>query len=203
MVQNVVAEKELSAANMAMPVRAALEPLHKIRKDNWIVTTAMGSAREWPKLSSNPLDFHFIPSTMGGGIPLALGMALARPEQEVIAISGDGSLLMSLGTLVTVIGTGVTNLSIVLLDNGVYEVTGGQKTPATERTDFAGFATSAGFSTVEKFTSAESWENKVEQFFQTVGPRFAWLCVEPVTQDYFLDPPIPMDRQIVQFTKAI
>ena len=48
-----------------------------------------------------------------------------------MVVSGDGSLLMSLGSLVTVVGAGATNLSIVLLDNGIYEVTGGQKTPAT------------------------------------------------------------------------
>ena len=85
---------------------SALQVLHDLRRDQVIVTT-MGAAREWMRLSDHPLDFHYVPSTMGGGIPLALGIALSRPGHDVIVLSGDGSLLMSLGSLVTVAANNV------------------------------------------------------------------------------------------------
>ena len=113
-----------------IPVVAALRVLADLCCDDQIVVTNQGSSRIWPKLRRRSLDFHYNPSTMSGAIPLALGLALAQPQREVLAISGDGSLLMSLGSLVTVVGSGVTNLTVVLLDNGIYEVTGGQETPA-------------------------------------------------------------------------
>jgi len=78
-------------------------------------------------------------------VPLGLGLALAQPERAVLVISGDGALSMNLGCLVTLIDSGAANLSIVLLDNGVYDVTGGQKTAAArEGVDFAGVARAIG-----------------------------------------------------------
>src|SRR4029450_13535584 len=114
----------------------ALQVLADLCAADQIVVTNQGSARIWPKLRSRALDFHYNPSTMGGAMPLGLGLALAQPRREVVVVSGDGSLLMSLGSLVTVVRAGATNFSIVLLDNGIYEVTGGQKTPATSAVDY-------------------------------------------------------------------
>ena len=71
-----------------MPLRAALEVLAGLRGRSDVVVTTMGAAREWPKLSRHPLDFHYIPSTMGGGIPLALGLALAQPHRRRLHHSG-------------------------------------------------------------------------------------------------------------------
>src|SRR4029453_17123935 len=113
-----------------MPVVPALQVLIDFRSRDQIVVTNQASARVLPKLTPHPLDLHYNPSTMGGAIPLALGLALAQPRRHVLVVSGDGALLMSLGALVTVVGAGAANLTIVVLDNGLYEVTGGQKTPA-------------------------------------------------------------------------
>src|SRR5687768_14065706 len=88
-----------------MPVVAALQALIDLRTDDGIVVTNQASARIWPKLERHSLDLHYNPSTMGGAVPLALGLALAQPARQVLAISGDGALLMSLGSLVTVVGT--------------------------------------------------------------------------------------------------
>src|SRR5437763_4095920 len=116
-----------------MPVVAALQVLIDLRRDDHIVVTNQASARIWPKLSRRPLDLHYNPSTMGGAIPLALGLAIAQPDRQVLVISGDGALLMNLGSLVTVVGTGVTNFTVVVLNNRLYEVTGGQQTPPAGR----------------------------------------------------------------------
>ena len=191
-------------ARQAMPLVKTLQVLVDLRQQDQIVTTSMGSAREWPKLSDHPLDFHYIPSTMGGGPPLGLGFALAQPAREVMVICGDGSLLMNLGCLVTIIGSGATNLSIVLIDNGVYEITGGQKTAAIPgKTDFAMMARAAGFTSVGRFSQLDQWQQAAKEFLQQPGPRFVWLEVEPVREDYFLDPPGPLHERLEMFRQAL
>ena len=102
----------------------ALQVLAEARLPGQVVITNQGSAREWPKLVPDPLDFHFLPSAMGAAIPFGLGIALAQPEREILVVSGDGSLLMNLGCLVTATGSGARNLTVVVLDNGCYAVTG-------------------------------------------------------------------------------
>jgi len=101
--------------------------------------------------------------------------------------TGDGSLLMNLGSLVTIAACGPANLSVVLIDNGVYEVTGGQKTPASDgHVDFAGFARSAGFATCGEFSELNAWQREAAGILAQEGPRFIWLKVEPIREDYLL-----------------
>ena len=88
-----------------MDVKAALSVLVNLRTVSEVIITNQGSAREWPKLCEHALDFHFIPSAMGGAIPLGLGIAVAQPKRRVTIISGDGSLLMNLGCLVSVVAS--------------------------------------------------------------------------------------------------
>ena len=104
----------------SMPVEAVLQHLGQLRGNGQVVITNMSSARLWPRLFHHPLDFNYNSSTMSGAIPFAIGIALARPDRDVMVLSGDGSLLMSLGCLVTAVASGAANLSVVLLDNGVY-----------------------------------------------------------------------------------
>ena len=87
-----------------MPLVPALAALAERRRDQIVVTT-MGAAREWPRLSQHPLDFHYIPSAMGHAPMLGLGLALAQPQREVIVLNGDGCMLMSLGCLVTIVAS--------------------------------------------------------------------------------------------------
>ncbi|HEV3340751.1 MAG TPA: thiamine pyrophosphate-dependent enzyme, partial [Pirellulales bacterium] len=112
-----------------MPLLPALEVVASLRREEIVVAT-MGSAREWPKLSAHALDFHYLPSAMGQAPLLGLGLALAQPSREVIVFNGDGCTLMNLGCLVTIAAGGATNLSLIVLENGIYEVTGGQPTAA-------------------------------------------------------------------------
>ena len=84
-----------------MTLKQAVEVLHAVRRDEVVVTT-MGSAREWQKLGKHPLDLIYVPSSMGQGTALALGIALAQPKRQVVVCNGDGSMLMNLGSLVTI-----------------------------------------------------------------------------------------------------
>ena len=72
-----------------MTHREALEVLAAHRGGRIVVTT-MGSIGIWPALSDTPLDFAYIPSAMGHGPPLGLGLALAQPERGVVVVNGDG-----------------------------------------------------------------------------------------------------------------
>lgn len=191
-------------SSRGMPVVAALQVLIDLRAPNQIVITNQASARVWPKLAQNPLDFHYNPSTMGGAIPLALGLALAQPRREVLVVSGDGSLLMSLGALVTVVGAGAVNLTIVVLDNGMYEVTGGQKTPATGTSlDLAGLARAAGFPTARRFCDLSKWQAEASAILSLPCPRFISLEVQPCPKEFLLGPTPPLANQLAGLRRAL
>ena len=186
-----------------MPLVPALEVLHHLRTDQIVVTT-MGSAREWPRISQHPLDLHYIPSAMGQSPTIALGLALAQPERDVIAFTGDGSLLMNLGVLVTLVAAGPKNLTLIVLDNGVYEVTGGQRTAAAiARADFAALATAAGFESVARFDDLQDWARDAATVLKFPGPRCIVLVVEPERGDYFLNVPGPIRPRIAAFRAAL
>lgn len=192
------------AASSRMSLPAALRVLADLRDADQIVVTSMGSAREWPRISQHPLDFHYVPSTMSGAVPLALGLALAQPAREVLVCTGDGSLLMSLGCLVTVVDSGATNLTIVLLDNGVYEITGGQKTAAANNdVDFAALARAVGFRAAAGFRDDLDWRDHAREVLSKPGPRFIWLKTEPELEDYMLDPPCAMHEQLMRFRAGL
>ena len=148
-----------------MPLPAALEVVRDVRRDAIVVTT-MGSAREWPKISQHPLDFQFLPSAMGHAPMLGLGLALAQPGREVVAFNGDGGMLMSLGCLVTAAASGAKNLTVIVLDNGLYEVTGGQATAGVAaRCDFAAAARAAGFASVSRYDDLACWREAAGTLF--------------------------------------
>jgi thiamine pyrophosphate-dependent acetolactate synthase large subunit-like protein len=90
-----------------------------------------------------PQNFYMLGS-MGLAIPIALGVALAQPQRRVIALEGDGSLLMQLGCLATVAERAPQNLTIVVWDNGIYQITGSQPTASAATADFVAIAQGAG-----------------------------------------------------------
>jgi sulfopyruvate decarboxylase subunit beta len=196
------------ANDNAMPLVAALEVLCDARGDRAVITS-MGSAREWPKLVQNPLDFHYLPSTMGGAIPLALGLALALPDREFIVLTGDGSLLMNLGSLITVAASGATNLTIVLINNGVYEVTGRQATAAgaaqacQRHIDFASIATNSGIRCIRYFSDIKRWRQEAAITLEQPGPRFLELVVAPTQGEFRLESPGPIPARLAAFRDAL
>ena len=82
---------------------------------------------------------------MGGAAMIGLGLALAQPQRKVLVITGDGEMLMGLGSLATVGVTRAKNLSVVVLDNEVYGETGQQKTHTGYGVDLAAAASACGF----------------------------------------------------------
>jgi len=179
----------------------ALEVLASHRGER-IVLTTMGSVGVWPKISDTALDFNYLPSSMGQGPPLALGLALAQPERGVIVVNGDGCTLMNLGCLVTIAST-PANLYVLIIENGLYEVTGGQDTAGTGRTDFAGLARSAGIQRVYRFDTLDAWKQGAAEVLSGPGPVVAVLKVQGHRGQKTPSPPHPMSEQVARLKAAL
>src|SRR5262249_5807635 len=186
---------------MAIEPRKALEILAKNRGERIVITT-MASVGVWPEISNTELDFAYMPSAMGQGPALGLGLALAHPENGVIVVNGDGSMLMNLGSLVT-LANYAANVFVVIMDNGLYEVTGGQVTAGTGHTDFAGLASSAGIQRVYTFDEADKWQEGALEALSGPGPVVIWLKVEGKLGQKTPTPPRPMAEQIERLRGAL
>lgn len=155
----------------------ALVALHGARGARDVVITTMSPARDWMTLPQSPLDVVFVPSAMGHATSLGLGLALAQPDRRVIVCNGDGSMLMNLGSLISITGAGATNLVVLVFENGVYEVTGSQPTPGPARIDYGAIARGAGFPSVFEFSDLAEWQASVARVLAAPGPVFVTLRV--------------------------
>lgn len=154
-----------------------LRPLAELRT-NEVVVTCMGVTRPWGRISSHDLDFASADSAMGHTADLALGVALAQPGRRVICLNGDGSMLMSLGILATIVEADARNLVLFVLENGAYEITGNQPIPAVGRIDFGGLARAAGFARVYDLAWASDYESVLPAILSKEGPIFVSVQME-------------------------
>jgi len=192
-----------------MSLREALQVLHAVRSEEVVVTT-MATSREWMAIGSHPLDFIFVPSSMGQATSLGLGLALAQPDREVIVCNGDGSMLMNLGSLVTITAQSPPNFTLLVFDNGVYEVTGGQPTAANTairngvgRVDLSAIARGCGFTQVFRFTEIDQWRAGVRDVLDSAGPTFAHLAVAAVPGGVGPKSPSPGPERARAFATAL
>jgi thiamine pyrophosphate-dependent acetolactate synthase large subunit-like protein len=162
----------------------------------------MGSISVWPGLSDSPLDFAYIPSAMGEAPALGLGLALAQPGRGVIVVNGDGCTLMNLGCLVT-LANHPADVYLLIIDNGLYEVTGGQPHAGTGHTDFAALARGAGIGRVYSFETLEAWRAGAPEALSGPGPVVVWLKVEGRLGQKTPKPPRPMAEQIRRLREAL
>jgi sulfopyruvate decarboxylase subunit beta len=189
-----------------MPMREAVAVLRDARGPNDIVIPSMGSAREWMALGPvHDLDFILVPSAMGHATSVGLGLALAQPDRRVIVLSGDGSLLMNLGSLVTISAESPPNLVIVVFVNGVYEVTGAQVTPGPEgvAVDYAAFAKASGIKSVFRWSSLDDWRSGIDSALGAIGPTLVVLDVAPVPGAVGPRSPGPTGPRVQVFRQAL
>src|SRR6516162_2891776 len=118
-----------------------------------------------------PQNFYMLGS-MGLAIPIAFGVALAQPKRHVIALEGDGSLLMQLGCLTTIAAQKPANLTMVIMDNGLYQITGGQRTPAAGTADYVALARAAGLSKCAWAGDEEDFDKLIDAALAEGGPSF-------------------------------
>ena len=125
-------------------VRALLED-----RGDLLVVTGLG-APSWDAAAAGDADTTFaLWGAMGGAAMVGLGLALAQPNRRVLVITGDGELLMGLGSLATVAVQHPANLAIAVLDNERYGETGQQETHTAHDVDLAGVALASGFAAAE------------------------------------------------------
>jgi thiamine pyrophosphate-dependent acetolactate synthase large subunit-like protein len=118
-----------------------------------------------------PQNFYMLGS-MGLAVPIAHGVALAQPQRRVFALEGDGSILMQLGSLATVASRGQKNLAIVIMDNGAYQITGGQETLTAQGADVVAIARGAGLLQSAWAADEGAFEELVDLAMREDGP---WL----------------------------
>jgi len=119
------------------------------------------------------LNFYMLGS-MGLAVPIALGVALAQPQRRVIALEGDGSILMQLGAFATVAKLGQKNLGTIIMDNGCYQITGSQPTATGSGADLEAVARGCG---LEHVTTVHS-ETELGAALDSVWPLQApWVIV--------------------------
>src|SRR5512140_1897066 len=116
-----------------------------------------------------PQNFYMLGS-MGLAIPIALGVAIAQPRRHVVALEGDGSLLMQLGCLATVAERAPKNLTIVVWDNGIYQITGSQPTPGAAAADLVAIARGAGIANSAWAADEIDFDRLVAAALQDGGP---------------------------------
>lgn len=132
----------------------------------------------------------YMMGSMGLAIPIALGLALAQPERSVVALEGDGSLLMNLGCLATVGQQAPENLTIVIWENAIWQLTGGQRLASAETCDLAAVAAACGISNVHRPRDRETFTSTVRHALDAPGPHV--LCVPinpgPARASHHVDP---------------
>jgi phosphonopyruvate decarboxylase len=134
--------------------------------------------RELYAVADRPNHLYMVGS-MGCVVPLALGLALARPDLQVLALDGDGAALMRMGAFATVGAYGPKNLLHLLLDNGAHDSTGGQAT-VSPHISFAQVASACGYASALETDDAgrlAAWLNAPAED----GPRFARLMTRTGT----------------------
>jgi sulfopyruvate decarboxylase subunit beta len=129
-------------------------------KDALVVSSAGAMTLEWNSL--RPGDGNFRVRTLGLCSSIALGMALGLPHRKIIALDGDGSLLMNLCSLPTIARMHPSNLLHIVFDNEVYEASGSKKTATACGTDLVGVARAAGIKNSD-------WANNLSDFRQAIS----------------------------------
>ena len=116
-------------------------------------------------------NFYMLGS-MGLAVPIALGVAIAQPRRKVFALEGDGSILMQLGSLSTAAARAQRNLCIVIMDNGAYQITGGQVTMTAQGADIVGIARASGLAQSAWAADEDAFAELIARSLKEDGP---WL----------------------------
>jgi phosphonopyruvate decarboxylase len=167
--------------------RDAIAALVAERGDAITVTTeqAIGAWRAAVAEPANEIPDHLdIVGCMGSASTIGLGIALAQPGRTVIVVDGDGSLLMQLGSLVTIAGAAPTNFFHFVFENGVYETSGSQPLPAEGRFDLTAMAGAAGYAHAVQFDDGSAFAQALPALLRQRGPVFVSIRTEP--EDGFL-----------------
>jgi thiamine pyrophosphate-dependent acetolactate synthase large subunit-like protein len=171
----------------------AIDIVSRTLTDEPVVVNLGHAAYELFAAGDRPLNFY----TWGGmGLTssIALGLALARPDRRVVALDGDGSLLMNLGSLATIAACAPTNLLVLVLDNGQYGTTGGQATATAGVADLEAAARAMGVRQAATARDAQQLDRALEASRTIPGP---WVIVAKVEESVPTAKP-PLDCVLIK-----
>jgi thiamine pyrophosphate-dependent acetolactate synthase large subunit-like protein len=148
-------------------------------QDFLIVTGLAGTSRDVAAMTADGAHTYTMAGAMGGACMIALGLALARRDKQVLVVTGDGELLMNVGALATIAVMNPPNLSIVCVDNGHYGETGYQKSHTSLGVDLEKIAAGSGIKrtlTIEKEAEITGGARLIRE---GNGASFVLLRVKP------------------------
>jgi thiamine pyrophosphate-dependent acetolactate synthase large subunit-like protein len=169
--------KEQSKANL-LDRRAVVTRLLADRKDAIVVGGLGASTYDIAAAGDHPRNFYLW-GAMGGAVMIGLGLALAQPKVPVVVITGDGEMLMGMGSLATVGLQKPPNLSIIVLDNECYGETGGQMSHTAGAADLVGVAKACGIAKAGAMSTLDEIEALASSLQDvSAGPRFASVKID-------------------------
>jgi len=148
-----------------------------------LVVTGIGNACNDIYAAGDRARNFYMRGSMGAGVPIAFGLARARPNDRVICVEGDGSVLMNMGALATVGSYKPDNLTIVILDNGAYQITGGQPTHTASGIDLSGVARGCGITSASRVESLADFETALDKILDAPGPHVLVASVDRTLSD--------------------
>lgn len=155
----------------------SIAEINRHREDAVCVTT-MTQTKYWYAVSErSDLDIG-ISNGMSKASSVGLGIALGAPDRRVLVLDGDGSLLMNLGSMVTVAGQAPENYCHFVFNNGIYAVTGGQPVPGRS-VDYVGLAKSSGYRDARRFDDLESLASELPRLMTQSGPTLIEIATVP------------------------
>jgi len=172
-----MAAKKTSAKGMDR--RAVVAALVKDRGDALVVTGLGSSTYDTYAVGDHDLNFYLW-GGMGGAAMAGLGLALAQPKRRVLVITGDGEMLMGIGSLATIAMAAPKNLAIAVIDNGHYGETGMQRAHTGLGVDITGMAKAAGIKSSTTLRSMNTLKVWLKIWHQKSGPVFADIKVAAV-----------------------
>jgi thiamine pyrophosphate-dependent acetolactate synthase large subunit-like protein len=148
------------------------------RRGDALLVTGLG-APTWDAAATGEHEFDFaLWGGMGGTAMTGLGLALAQPRRRVLVITGDGDMLMGLGSLATIAAQRPRNLVVIVLDNEAFGETGMQATHTRHGVDLAGMAKAAGFRGAATIYNASQLKTWLPRLYRQPGPLFASIKVK-------------------------
>jgi thiamine pyrophosphate-dependent acetolactate synthase large subunit-like protein len=166
----------MAAGKITLERRAVVKALLKDRGDALLVTGLGSSTWDAAAAGDDPRNFYLW-AAMGGAAMIGLGLALAQPKRRVLVITGDGEMLMGLGSLATIGVQQPKNLSVIVLDNEHYAETGMQETHTRSRTDLAAVAKAAGIKTSTTIYTARQLALWIPRLCRARSPLFATIKI--------------------------
>ncbi len=170
----------MAAKKITLNRRDVIARLLKDRGDTLLVTGLGSTTWDAAAAGDHPNNFYLW-GGMGGAAVTGLGLARAQPDRRVLVVTGDGEMLMGVGSLATIAVAAPENLAICVFDNQRYGETGMQDTHTGHGVDLAGMAAAAGFRTTETVWSKKELEAAIPALYEAKGPVFATV---KVTTDY-------------------